>query len=431
MRVLIASKFLHHVGGVETYVRWLANSLAAAGHEVGMLGMEPPEGESFMELPDGPRWITPTRSFAKGASDRAQSALMSVWSPPAGATMKRALQEFQPDLVHFHGTCYQLTPAVVQAVTSAGVPSVLTAHEFKLICASQTLFDDNRRQICTACVGKSPVGKMIAPMRRSCMKGSAAVTALGAIEGRVADHAWTKADPRILAPSQFMRRQLVADGWPSDRIDYLDLPWRPEDRLPVTDAAPGTRRNVIFLGRLAPEKGADLLLRAWDKVAAAHPESRLRLLGDGSERESLEAMVAASSIPRVDFLGRCDSDQVEQELRSAIVTVHPARWHENSPFSVRESLMAGAPALVADLGGMPEMVGSDSGWAVPAEDLDTLVRTLENALTAGLAGTARMADAVAVRAMTETAHLDALTAVYRQEVDRMSRSAQPDEENGH
>lgn len=415
MKVLIASKFLHHVGGVETYVRWLANALADRGVQVGLLGMHPPEGADLMDLPDGPRWLTPTRSFAQGAAHRARSAASSVWSPGNGTQMRRALEEFTPDLVHFHGTCYQLTPAVVDAAAKAGVPTVLTAHEFKLICANQTLFDDSTGRICTACVGASQVRKVVAPLRRSCMKGSRAVTALGAVEGRLADRTWHRADPRILAPSRFMRDRLLADGWPGSRIDYLDLPWRPDDVDVALDAPDVTRRNVVFVGRLAPVKGVDRLLRTWAVVAGSHPEARLRVIGDGSERTDLEDQVRREGVPRVDFLGQCDSARIDAELAQALVTVHPARWYENSPFAVRESLMAGVPAIVSDLGGMPEMVGPSSGWVVPPDRDDDLTRALASALQSGWAGSPALREAVHRRAVTEGDHLSALFDVYRQE----------------
>ncbi|WP_226345646.1 glycosyltransferase [Agilicoccus flavus] len=419
MKILIASKFLHHVGGVETYVRWLAHALADSGHEVGLFGMAPPAGADLMALPEAPMWLTRTRSFEAGASERARSALLSVWSPEAGRRMSRTLAEFRPDLVHFHGTCYQLTPSVVSAATKAGVPSVLTAHEFKLICANQTLFDDAAGAICTACVGVSARTKVTAPLSRACMKGSRAVTLLGAAEGRVADRVWERTDPRILAPSRFMRDLLVADGRPDERIDYLDLPWRPASRLPRAgrpDQTGEARRNVVFLGRLSPVKGADRLLRAWSAVAHEHPGARLRILGDGSERASLEAEVAAHRIPRVDFLGHCDATRIEAELAEAVVTVHPARWYENSPFSVRESLMAGVPAIVSDLGGMPEMVGASTGRVVPYQDDAALVEALRDALTSDLAGSERLRDQVLERSVTEEGHMEALLEVYRQEI---------------
>lgn len=426
MRILIVSKFLHHVGGVETYVGWLANALAARGYEVGMLGMTPPPGKQFMPLPDGPRWLTPTRSFERGATGRAASAALSIWSPRVGSVMRQALAEFTPDLVHFHGTCYQLTPAVVKPVSDRRVPTVLTAHEYKLICANQTLYDDAAARICTACVGASPAAKLAAPIRARCMKHSRAVGVLGGLEGRVSEPTWRRADPRILTPSRFMRDQLVRDGWPAARISYLDLPWRP-DGQDVADAAAGPDGaasrperqhpgNVVFLGRLAPLKGVHRLLKAWDAVAADHPAVRLRVLGDGQQRAELQTQVARRGTPRVDFLGHCSRDRIELELARALVTVHPSQCHENSPYAVRESLMAGVPVMVSNVGGMPEMVSPETGWVVPYDDDQRWAATLRTALAASLRGSYALRSAVLARALTEGEHLSRLDRAYREQL---------------
>lgn len=411
MRILLVSKFLHYVGGVETYLRWVSRALVDHGHDVGLVGMAPPTDQPLMELPDAPLWLTPTRSYEKGAADRARSAATSVWSVAAGKVMRTALAEFSPDVVHFHGTCYQLTPAVVREAMLAGVPPVLTAHEYKLICANQTLYDDVTQKICVACVGASQIGKVTAPLARSCMKGSRAVTLLGATEGRVSERVWRRADPLILAPSNFMRHQLISDGWSPERVQYLDLPWRP-DGASVAQPTATDADSVVFVGRLAALKGAHRLLEAWADVAPGAPHIRLRILGDGAQRADLERIVKERQLPRVTFLGHCTPAQVQEELRHAVVTAHPSQCHENSPFSVRESLMAGVPAIVSNVGGMPEMVGPNSGWVVAHDDPGAWSATLSAALTTPRVADGALRAEVLARAVTEGDHLGRLVEAY-------------------
>ncbi len=407
MRVLLVSKFVHHVGGVETYLRWQANALADAGHEVGVVGMTPPPGERPMEWP-GRTWLTPERSYAAGAAGRARSAAASVWSPRVGRVVRDAVAELQPDVVHFHGTCYQLTPSAVDAARSAGVPSVVTAHEYKLTCANQRLYDHRTAAVCTDCVGVSGWRKTTAPLRRRCVKGSLAASAIGAVEGRVADRVWALTAPLVLTPSRFMRDLLLADGWEADAVRYLDLSWRRdgEEPAPLTSGS-----NLVFLGRLAPEKGVDLLLRVWERLAGRHPRVRLRVIGDGDQEQELRILAGALALPRVDFLGRLDATQIQRELAQAAVTAHTAQWFENSPFAVRESLMAGVPAVVADLGGMPEMVSPATGRVVRHDDIDAWERALDEMLSHPL-DDATFAQAVRERAMTDSEHLDRLLAHY-------------------
>lgn len=414
MRVLLVNKFLHHVGGVETYLQWLAHALHHAGHDVALVGMAPPEGRSVMPFPEVPIWETATRGFAAGTPGRARSAAFSVWSPQAGLVMRRALTEFEPDVVHFHGTCFQLTPAVVAEVARRDGACVITAHEYKLTCANQLLFDDGAGSICTACVGASRVTKVVAPLRRRCLKGSLPVSILGAIEGQVADRTWRTARPGVITPSQFMRRVLLADGWPEEQVRHLPLPWGQKAALDAT-VEPSThmRDSVTFLGRLAQVKGADLLLRVWRDLAPRHPSVTLRLAGEGEERAHLERLAAEGDIPRVEFLGRLAAPQVRELLDRSILTAHPSRCHDNSPYSVRESLIAGVPAIVSDLGGMPELVGPTSGQVVRHDDVAAWRRALEDEIDASRAGSAALNAEVRRRAASDEEHLEELLDIYR------------------
>lgn len=413
MRVLLVSKFLHHVGGVETYLRWQAHALQRAGHRVGVLGMTPPAGARQMDLATHEVWDTQTREYHGDLATRIAGVATSVWSPSAGAVMRRAIEEFNPDVVHFHSTCYQLTPAVVREASRRGVPTVLTTHEYKLVCTNQRLYDDRTRGTCMKCPGAGPLPKFTAPIAARCMKGSAAVSVVGATERIISDAVWKRADPLILAPSMFIRDLLVADGWAENRVEYLDLPWRPE----AQDVArhEGERNHVVFLGRLSREKGADVLLEVWSQIAGSYPDLRLRFIGDGDERASLEDLVARKRIPRVDFLGRLERPQIDDELQQAILTAHPAQWHENSPFTVRESLMAGVPAVVSAMGGMQEMIGPETGRVVVHDDPGAWARAL-NDLVRNPLNADRLKAAVTARAMTDEVHLHRLEKCYAREV---------------
>lgn len=410
MRILLVSKFVHHVGGVETYVRWLAQALVTAGHDVGVVGMTPPQGHRPMDLAGAPLWLTRSRSFEAGSASRARDAALSVWSPEAGAVVRRAIREHRADVVHFHGTCYQLTSSVVHSAARAGVPIVLTAHEHKLACANQTLYSDPDGTICTDCVDVGPVRRTVAPLRRRCMKSSLTVSALGAAEQLISVPVWQRADPLILAPSRFAREVILRQGWPAERVRYLDLPWR--RALDDVVAAPGPRDSIVFASRLVPLKGPRVLLRAWASIAGQHPNVRMVLIGEGSQAEELRSVVRAQAVPRVHLPGLTDAAGIQRALSRAIVTAHPSQCHENSPFAVRESLMAGVPVLVSRVGGMPDMVGPASGWILPHDDPDAWATGLDTALRSRLAGSAALVAEVRQRSTTAEEHLAKVIAAY-------------------
>ena len=410
MRVLLVSKFLHHVGGVETYLRWLADALQNAGHEVALVGMRPGPGDQHMSFGNAELFETPTRRFVGGSAlNRARSAVSSVYSPAAAAVMNDALDRFRPDVVHYHGTCYQLTSSVVTASAGRGIKRIATAHEYKLMCANQRLWSDATNEVCTLCVGASRMGRLANPVAQSCIKSSRSASFVGGVEAVVSDAVWRRSTDLVLhAPSRFMEQSLREDGWSPTRIRMLDLPW-PD---PTASRVEGGTR-FLYMGRLAVEKDVATLLRGWQAAGAQTAPYDLVIAGEGAAGEALRGVVAAERIPRVEFVGRVAREELQALLRTAVATVHPAAWLENSPFAVRESLMAGVPALVAGTGGMPELVHpgvtgmlvdhSVDGWR------DAFVGFSESTLRAG----PEVLSWASSHRTSEADHLAAMVDLYR------------------
>jgi glycosyltransferase involved in cell wall biosynthesis len=423
MKVLLVTKFLHYVGGVETYVQWLARSLVAGGHEIAVVGMTRPPNKSEIELPPGTRiYSTPIRSYEPGSDHRLRDAFASVYSPAAGRAMDEAIRSFRPDVAHFQCTCHQLTPAVFQAAHRNGVPSVMTAHEYKLVCANQVLYDDRAQSVCTACVGVSAPRKFLAATSRRCIKGSIGGTLLGAVEAPIGTRLWMRTQGAILAPSSFMAAVLRGDGLPARRVKVLELPW-PE----ISEPAVGRRDSVLYFGRVEKEKGIFVALDAWTRIMDKLPHLTLRIAGTGNAIDQARAIAAA--LPRVELLGYLNPAAIAHELDRSVMTVHPSLCNENSPFSVRESLCAGVPVIVSRIGGMPELVDETTGTKVPAGDAAAWADAIVSEADRAIAGSASLLTAVAARRLSPESHLHALVATYQAATSPSSKMASPTQAN--
>jgi len=408
LKVLLVSKYLRQLGGVETYVGWLSAALADAGHEVALLGMDEPAGSPALWREGQRVWFSPSRDFHGSLSQKASGAALSVYAPSVRRLLDSALQEFRPDVVHFHGTCYQLTPSVFASVQAHGVPSLLTAHEYKLVCANQRLWDDSRGQECYACVGLSPRAKAREVMRRRCVKASAGPSVLAALEQPLSQALVRKAGIRFHAPSRYMESVLRADGYSPELVEYVDLPWTPAK--PTENVR--ERPSIVYIGRLSVEKGVDRLLRAWATLVATWPSVTLRIAGDGTERPTLESLARQLGLKGVEFTGRYEQHELDSLLSGALATVHPSVWAENSPFTVRESLMRGVPVLVSNRGGLPEMVSSATGSVFDPNDVAQMATVIAQEIETPRAGSEALAAAVELRRVTAEQHLDWLTGRY-------------------
>lgn len=413
---MLVSKFLRHLGGVETYVDSLARGLTAEGHSVALFGMDLPGTSPKIGPPGAERYLSPDREFNGSFAAKVSSGASAVYSPTVGRRLHRAMESFLPDVVHFHGTCYQLTPSVYRAVSNARVPAILTAHEYKLVCANQRLWDDSKSGACTACVGRGSLGKARAILDRRCVKGSVGASSIAAIEQVVADQILRTSGVAIHAPSRYMEATLTADGYDSARIIYRDLPW--EGQREANRFATSGRDRAVYIGRLAAEKGVDRLLRAWADVESRMPLAELLIAGDGPEAGRLRELSRTLRLNRVTFIGRYEQAELPKILSRAVTTVHPSVWAENSPFTVRESLLSGVPAIVSDRGGLPEMVDIGSGTVVDPDDTDALAAAICSEYRRPRVGSPELRTAVQVRAQSIGDHLHWLLGEYSRLVER-------------
>lgn len=170
----------------------------------------------------------------------------------------------------------------------------------------------------------------------------------------------------------------------------------------TTARAPSARKTLVAVGRLAPQKGFDLLVEAFGRVAAERPEWDLEILGEGDARAELAAQIAQLGLEaRVRLPG--ETADVAGALARADLYAHPARF-EGYPNALIEALASGLPCVAADApGGAAEILGGGRhGALVPSEDAAALADALRR-----LMGDAAARAGYAAGARAAVAHLDA------------------------
>lgn len=175
---------------------------------------------------------------------------------------------------------------------------------------------------------------------------------------------------------------------------------------------PAGARVIGSVGRLAPQKGFDVLLRAFTRLDDS--DAHLVLIGQGDEERKLRTLADELGISeRVHFAGyRRD---VPRLLGALDVYVHPARF-EGMPNAVMEAMAAGCPIVATTVDGTTELLrdGIDA-WLVPPDDADALRDALQEVLDDPIKAHARgqSAQKRAVEHFSEQAMVDAWERVLR------------------
>lgn len=413
MRILHIEKFVaRHRGGASTYMFDVLERQRQAGHAVEVFGMAHPDNEpSTYGNGFAPRVeLSPP---PEGLAAKLKTAYRMVWSTPAATALAEVLEDFKPDVVHCHNLYHQLTPSVLLPVAARGIPAVMTVHDFKLVCPTYHL-RDNEGTDCSACVGASPLHAI----RKRCESGSVAASSVVAIEAIVHRRRDSYAAiNRFLCPSRFMMEQLVAGGLPAERLQHLpnavDVPRNEAAQTPtpvIDNAMPSL--TLVFAGQLIERKGLDLLLKAMVGL----PTVTLTVCGDGPERVALEAL-ARPLADQVTFTGHVDGDSLVAAFEAADALVLPSRGMENQPLSVLEAFARSLPVIGTDTAPMRELITEgDNGLLFASGDVNEL-RTAIQRLESNPADRRRMAARARLRAEADhdmNDHLQRLEEIYEE-----------------
>jgi glycosyltransferase involved in cell wall biosynthesis len=403
MRVLHVNKFLYRRGGAEGYMLDLVDLQRAAGHEVELFGMEHPDNppQRFAaHFPDLVALDPPPR----GPRRRVVAAGRMIYSRAGRRGMEAVMRAFRPDVVHLHNIYHQLSPSVLVPLAGAGVPTVMTVHDYKLVCPSYLFLDHGR--VCEACLDGF-FGHAIA---RRCKDDSLGASAVLALESTV--HRLTRAYGPVrvfICPSRFLAGKLTRAGVYPDRLEVLSHFVDVDAVTPKTE--PGG--PVVYAGRLSPEKGVDVLIEAMARLGCG----RLAVAGEGTDRPRLERLANSRAPGRVQFHGWLPKAKMLKLIRSGTVLAVPSRSQENQPLVVLEAFASGVPVVGSALGGLPELIRpGGSGDITPPEDPDALAGALGRLLEDPQRAFA-MGSAARTRAEEEFApahHLRRLEVLYAQ-----------------
>jgi glycosyltransferase involved in cell wall biosynthesis len=136
-------------------------------------------------------------------------------------------------------------------------------------------------------------------------------------------------------------------------------------------------RELIFVGRLVSDKGADLLLEA---LAGLESKPRLTIAGDGPERARLEKQSADLNLQnQVDFIGNQSSLALAKILNQHQILVVPSRWREPFGIVALEGIACGCVGVGSAEGGLAEAIGP-CGLTFPNGDVRGLAGVLSRLL---------------------------------------------------
>jgi len=302
------------------------------------------------------------------------------------------------DLVHVAGPA--LAPMLASYIL--GKSFVIEHHNYQSICPNGLLILHPRRSICPGYFRARKYGQCL-----SC---------------RAIETASWKAALSLVAmfPRRFLsRRALVNIGVSQHVVNRIALPnslaiYHGVADPPLASVSAAVPTIFAFVGRFVPEKGVPVLLRASTILRSKCADFRVRLIGDGPERRSIEEMISFLKLEGVvEIMGFRSGPGLEEALADVGALVMPSVWEETAGLSAMEHMMRGRLVIASSVAGLAEMLGEAgllSTVESPESVADCMFRVIQNPDLAGTLG--RKARERALRLFSRTRMIEDHIKIY-------------------
>jgi len=351
MKILHINKYYYLKGGAESVYFNEARLLREHDQQVIPFSMQSPKN---LESPYQEYFIENSDFYGAGFNPwkKLKAAGHIIYSFETKKKARELIAKSKPEIVHLHNIYHQMSPSFLPLLKKDfNLPVVMTAHDYKLVCPNYSCLSHG--QVCTKCF-KGDYSQII---KNRCHKGSLWSSALLAAE-MTFHKKWQIYENNIdviIAPSKFMKKTLRKGGIKNEIkvlpnfVDLEQFAW---------DARPRLGEGLLYVGRLSEEKGLFTLLEALKKLPEKIP---LKIVGTGELLENLLQYINQNGLQKqVSLLGFKQGEELRNLIRDCRLLVVPSISYENCPLSLLEAMALGKPVLASRIGGIPELIETDS-----------------------------------------------------------------------
>ena len=280
--------------------------------------------------------------------DKLKLVYKTHYNKQAKSKISEKLKQGNYDVMHTHNFFPLLSPSIFEAAREAGIPSILSLHNFRLIHPNGLLYHNGKID------HRSINGSAYNCVWDGVYRNSKLQTAVAAhmIEYHRKHKTWQNLPSAFIALSEFSKQMFVDGGLPKERIfikpNFIEDPLNNGSGLKIQEK----KENMfLFVGRISTEKGIQDLIECWiqNKIKA-----KLVIAGDGPLRSKLEEKSKAN--PSVQWLGQISREEILQKLSVAKAMLFPTRCYEGQPLIILEALSVGCPVITSKIGNPQNMI---------------------------------------------------------------------------
>jgi glycosyltransferase involved in cell wall biosynthesis len=361
MKILFITRTFYPGEGDSNYTFRLEKALKEKGHEVAFFTAENPRN---IPSPYSRYFVNRViyRDLLK------QKSLFSIYKilkhslfTELKEKIKKIIEDFKPDIVHLQHLDTHISPSALPVIKKYKIPIVYTLNVYTPLCINSTFINRKTNRICESC----KPDRYFKILLNRCVRGSVPASALGMFFQYL--NYFSKYFSYVdcfVCPSEFVKKKFVDYGFPPEKLRHLPYFFDARDISPRFDGD----NYGLFFGRLVPEKGVDLLLRALQGT-----EIPFKIVGDGAEMQTLKDLANELELKNVEFLGYKFGDELFSIVSHSNFVVVPSKWYEVAGIVSLEAFACGKPVIGSRIGGISEIISeNETGFLFDPIDVEKL-----------------------------------------------------------
>lgn len=283
---------------------------------------------------------------------------------------KSFLKNNRPDIIHLHIFYGQISSSILKIIKEEKIPCIMTVHEYRMLCPTSTLFNNNA--ICEKCISHSKTHIL----KNKCNRKSYLASFLSFAESSFRDifYSYKTHIDRFLMVSNFCLDKHIEYIPEIESKSTTLYNFIPNKNIKDTIAIREKKYNgdYVYAGRISREKGIETLCKSFSERRSL----KLKIIGEGPLLSQLKNQYKQYS--NIIFMGKLDFNDLQNHLIDAKFSILPAEWYENNPMSILESFAVGTPCLGSKIGGIPELIiDNETGYLFNPSDKKSLIEKLD------------------------------------------------------
>ena len=255
--------------------------------------------------------------------------------------IKTIVDYIKPDIAHIHLFMGGLSSSILKALKEKKIPIVHTVHDYRLICPTYLLLDQNNKT-CERCKG----GKYYNCVIHKCSENNNIQSIILSLDSYYRKYFSSPIDiiDKFIFVSEFSKNKHIEFEPKFQQKSSVLFNFNKDiNSLDITKTEKGN--YFLFIGRLSREKGIKTLVEATKELGV-----KLKIAGNGPLFDYLKRE------SHVELLGFKEKNDLNELIKFSRYVVFPSECFENNPMTIIETFSLGKPVIGSKLGGIPELV---------------------------------------------------------------------------